>query len=64
MKMANIQNGMKRVNIYIEPDVWERFRKVAKFKDSDASKEIRKMIKQYLSENAQLFLEIEAKQKG
>jgi metal-responsive CopG/Arc/MetJ family transcriptional regulator len=54
---------MKRVNVYIEPDIWERFKKIAKYKDSDASKEIRKMVKRYLAENSQLFLEMEAKDK-
>ena len=52
---------MKRVNIYVEPSKWERFKKIAKVKHSDASKEIRKMIDAYLAENHQLFLEIEAK---
>jgi len=47
---------MKRINAYVEPDIWDRFRKVAKLNDSDASKEIRKLIKKYLSENTQLLL--------
>ena len=47
--------------IRVEKDLWDKFKKIAKYKDSDASKEIRKFIKQYLAENSQLFLEMEAK---
>jgi predicted DNA-binding protein len=45
----------------IEDEFWERFKKIAEHKDSDANKELRKLIKQYIAENAQLFLEMEAK---
>ncbi len=45
----------------IEEDVWERFKKIARAKDSDANKELRKLIKQYLAENSQLFLTMETK---
>ena len=47
---------MKTVNIRVEEAHWERFKKVAKARDSDASKEVRKFIKRYLAENAQLGL--------
>ena len=50
---------MKKATILVEPDKWERFRKIAKKKQSDASKELRKFIDRYLSENSQLFLEME-----
>ena len=52
----------KRISILVEPTKWERFKKLAKYKNSDASKEIRKFIDRYLSENAQLFLEMETKE--
>ena len=52
---------LKRVNIYIEPDKWERFKKIAKHRHSDASKEIRKIVDEYLAKYNQLFLEIEGK---
>jgi len=54
---------LKRVNIYIEPDKWERFKKLAKYRHSDASKEIRKMVDEYLAKYNQLFLEIEGKKR-
>ena len=47
--------------IRVEEELWDKFKKIAKYKDSDASKEIRKFIKRYLAENSQLFLEMEAK---
>ena len=51
----------KLVTLRVDEDIWERFKKIARAKDSDANKELRKLIKQYLAENSQLFLEIEAK---
>ena len=54
---------MVHKTIRVEKDLWERFMKTAKLKDSDASKEIRKFIKRYLAENAQLFLEAESQRK-
>ena len=54
-------NRMIQKTIRVEKNLWDKFKKIAKYKDSDASKEIRKFIKQYLAENSQLFLEIEAK---
>ncbi len=45
--------------IRVEEELWDKFKKIAKYKDSDASKEIRKFIKRYLAENSQLFLEME-----
>ncbi len=44
----------KIVTLRVESDLWERFKKVAKANDSDASKELRKFIKRYLAKNAQL----------
>ncbi len=51
----------KLVTLRIDQDIWERFKKIARLKDSDANKELRKLIKQYLAENSQLFLQMEAK---
>ena len=58
MKM---QKQMIHKTIRVEKDLWEKFMKIARYKDSDASKEIRKFIKRYLAENSQLFLEMESK---
>lgn len=52
---------MVHKTIRIEADLWEKFKKISRYKDSDASKEIRKFIKRYLAENSQLFLEMERK---
>jgi len=52
---------MVHKTIRVEADLWEKFMKIARYKDSDASKEIRKFIKRYLAENSQLFLEMESK---
>ena len=54
-------NRMIQKTIRVEKELWDKFKKIARYKDSDASKEIRKFIKQYLAENSQLFLEIESK---
>jgi predicted transcriptional regulator len=40
--------------IRVDEDLKLRFTKIAKLKDSDASKEVRKFMKKYVSENAQL----------
>ncbi len=58
MKM---QKQMIHKTIRVEKDLWEKFMKITRYKDSDASKEIRKFIKRYLAENSQLFLEMESK---
>jgi len=48
--------AIKVINIRVDEEKWERFKKVSKANESDASKEVRKFINRYLSENAQLFL--------
>jgi len=45
--------------IRIEAEIWEQFKKVARYKDSDASKEIRKFVKRYIAENSKLLAEID-----
>jgi len=57
-----MQDRMIQKTIRIDKDLWDKFKKIARYKDSDASKEIRKFIKQYLADNSQLFLEMEAKE--
>lgn len=56
-----MQDKMVHKTIRVEEELWNKFKKIAKYKDSDASKEIRKFIKRYLAENSQLFLEMESK---
>jgi rubrerythrin len=48
-----------RTSILVEKDAWERFKKIAKYNDSDSSKEIRKMMKKYISDNADLTLKMD-----
>ena len=43
-------------NIRIDKELKNRFLRVAKNNDEDGTKVIRKMIKEYCSANAQLFL--------
>ena len=45
-----------KITMSMDKTDWERFKKIAKLNDSDASEEVRKFIKKYLSENAQLDL--------
>lgn len=47
--------------VRVDSELWDKFKKVAKYKNSDASKEVRKFIERYLAENSQLFLEIESR---
>ena len=51
----------KVVNIRVDAEKWEKFKKLAKSLNSDASKETRKFIDRYLSEHSNLFLELKAK---
>ena len=55
---------MKMVNIRVDEKIWERFKKVARAQESDASKEIRKFIKRYVIEHSELFLQLEAQEVG
>ena len=48
----------KKITIEVDVDHYERFKKIAKFNDSSAAQEIRKFIKKYNSENANLELSI------
>ena len=45
--------------IRVDEELWKRFIKIAKAKDSDGSKEIRKFIKKYVAENSDLYLQLE-----
>ena len=46
----------KRTSFNIEPSKWEDFKKVAKLKQSDANKELRKFVDKYLKENKDILL--------
>jgi len=50
----------KKVSVNVRKDRWEIFKKLAKYKNSDTNKEIRKFIDDYIAKNNQLLLEIEA----
>ncbi len=39
--------------------MWEKFKKLCKANESDASKEMRKFIKRYVAEHSQLFLQLD-----
>ena len=52
----------KNVSINVDPEKWQKFKKLAKYVNSDTNKEIRKFIDRFLSEHSQLFLELEAKE--
>ena len=44
-----------RLGIIVDKKEWEIFKKIAKAKESDSSKEIRKFIKRYIEENQELI---------
>ena len=46
---------MKNANFQIEKSKWEAFKRIAKMKHSDSSKELRKLIDKYLEENKDLL---------
>jgi len=46
---------MKNANFKVEKSKWEAFKKIAKLKHSDSSKELRKLIDKYLEENKDLL---------
>ncbi len=54
----------KKVSVNVDADKWEKFKKLAKYVNSDTNKEIRKFIDRFLAEHSQLFLEMEAKKGG
>jgi len=47
--------------IRVDREKWDRFKKICKAKNLDASKQIRIWIDEYLAQNNQLYLELEAK---
>jgi len=52
-----LSKEISNLTIRIETDLKKRFGTVTKANDSDISKELRKFIKKYLSENAQTKME-------
>jgi len=59
--LRKVMRTLVKANITVDKEKWERFKKLTKLKNSDASKQIRIWIDQFLMENSQLFLEAEAK---
>ena len=57
MKEVKMKN--KKYTHELDEELYERFKKVAKANDSTAVQEIRKFVKKYLSENAQLALKLD-----
>ena len=51
MKKENSTTTTTRLGIIVNKKIWCEFKKIAKSKDSDSSKEIRKFIKKYIEEN-------------
>ena len=49
---------MARLNITVNKAKWIRFQKITKINNSDASKEIRKAIDEYLKKNSQLNMSV------
>ncbi len=43
------QKRLKKTSVTLDPDLYAEFKRLAKENDSDASKEIRKFIKEYVS---------------
>ena len=53
-----MKNTYKHKTIRINESDWDLFRKLTKFNESDASKEIRKFIKQYIAEHSHQIKDI------
>lgn len=49
---------LKKTSLTLDADDYELFKKVAKINNSDASKEIRKFIEDYISKNQQTVMKI------
>jgi len=56
--MEKAEKKIAKANFNIDSEKWDRFKKIAKLKDSTAAQEIRKSIDKYLSENSQLELKV------
>jgi len=52
-----VSRHFTKANITVDKAKWERFKKLTKINNSDASKEIRKLIDRYLKEHSQLTLD-------
>ena len=55
--MKNTKNII-RATILINRDEWELFRELAKANESDASKEVRKFVKNYIANNSDKIKDI------
>ncbi len=49
---------LTKATILIERDTWKLFRDLCKLNETDASKEIRKFIKQYIADNSNKIKDI------
>jgi len=54
---------LTKATILIERDTWKLFRNLCKANETDASKEVRKFIKQYIADNTDKIKEIVMKNK-
>lgn len=52
------KQNLKKTSLTLDADDYNIFKKVAKINNSDASKEIRKFIADYISQNQQLVMKI------
>jgi bacterioferritin (cytochrome b1) len=46
---------MMTANLKVDKQKWQTFKKIAKVQNSDASKEIRKFMERYISENKEVI---------
>jgi len=53
-----MKNKYKHMTIRINEDDWELFKELCKANESDASKEIRKFIKNYIADNSDKIKDI------
>ncbi len=49
-----LNQEMITANLKVDKSKWNTFKKITKFQNSDASKEIRKFIDRYIKENKEL----------
>ena len=54
---------LKAKTFNVEPEKWERFKRLARANQSDTNKELRKFIERYLNENAALEQLLNEKEK-
>lgn len=55
------QEELKKTSLSLNAEQYQTFKKICKVKHSDASKEIRKFMEQYLKENKQIVMNLNFK---